>query len=53
LGQAGAVVLAAREPEVADLRGAVGGEQDVGRLQVAVDDAAGVGRLDGPGQGRQ
>jgi hypothetical protein len=44
------VVEALGQAEVSHLRLAVGGEQDVGRLQVAVDHALVVGGLDGPGQ---
>ena len=39
-----------RHAEVADLGPAVAGQQDVGRLQVAVDDALLVGVVDGAGQ---
>ncbi len=38
-----------RQAEIRDLGRAVGGEQDVGRLEVAVDDPALVGGLDGLG----
>ena len=41
---------ALRHAEVADLGPAVVGQQDVRRLQVAVDDAALVGVVDGAGQ---
>jgi len=49
---AGLAVEPPGEAEVADLRRAVGGQENVRRLQVAVDDAALVGRVDGPGQRR-
>ena len=39
------------QAEVGDVRLVVGVEQDVGRLQVAVQDALLVGVLDGPGDG--
>jgi hypothetical protein len=38
------------QPEVGDFRLALFGQQDVGRLEVAVDDACFVGVLDGPRQ---
>ena len=41
------------QAEVGDVRVAVGVEQDVGRLEVAVQDAALVGVVDRPGDGRQ
>ena len=41
------------QAEVGDLGHAVRGEQDVGRLEVAVDDPGLVGDVDGPGQGGQ
>ena len=37
-----------RQTEVSDLRHAVGRQQDVGRLQVAVEDAVGVGEMHRP-----
>jgi hypothetical protein len=37
-------------PKIADLRRAVGGQQDVGRLQVAVDHAAPMRVVGGAGQ---
>ena len=40
------------QAEVGDLGHAVGGEEDVGRLEVAVDDPGLMGGVDGPGQGR-
>ena len=52
-GEAGLAIQPPGQPEVADLGRAVGGEEDVGRLQVAMHDPAPVGRLDGFGQGRQ
>jgi len=39
------------EPEVADLGGPGLGHQDVGRVEVAVDDPGAVGDVDGPRQG--
>jgi hypothetical protein len=50
LGQARAAFQAPGQPEVADLGRAVGGQQDVARLQIPVDDPARVSRLGGPGQ---
>jgi hypothetical protein len=47
LGETGAVE-GKREPEVAKFGGAVGGEPDVSRLEVAVDDALAVGVLQRP-----
>ena len=41
------------QPEVGDARAAVGVDEDVGGLQVAVEDAARMGRLDGLGHLRQ
>jgi hypothetical protein len=38
------------QPEIRDLGDAVGGEEDVGGLQVAMDDAAPVGMVHGAGQ---
>src|SRR5262249_57899263 len=40
-----------RQAEVSYLRRAILGEQDVGRLEVSVDDVLVVGRLRGPGEG--
>ena len=52
-GEAGLAFHPSGQPEVADLGGAIGGEEDVGRFQVAMHDPAPVGRLDGLGQGAQ
>ena len=49
-GQRRLVVKVPRQPEIGDLGRAVGGEQDVGRLQVAVHDPGLVRRLHGLGQ---
>ena len=49
-GQPRPIIQAPGQPEVRDLGGAVGGQEDVTRLQVAVDDPAVVGRLDGLSQ---
>ena len=49
-GQGRLSVEVPRQPEIGDLGRAVGGEQDVGRLQIAVHDPALVGRLHGLGQ---
>ena len=40
------------QPEVGDLGDAVGGQEHVGRLEVAVDDPGLMGGVNGPGQGR-
>ena len=52
-GQPRPIVQPPGQPEVGDLGGAVGGQEDVARLQVAVNDTAVVGRLDGLRQRRQ
>ena len=41
------------QAEIGDLGHAIRGEQDVARLEVAVDDAGLVGQLDGSGERRQ
>ncbi len=50
LRPAGRVVQVLGQAEVGDLGRAVGGEQDVGRLQIPVDDTALVGAMDRAGQ---
>ena len=47
---AGIVLQPLGQAEVGDLRGAVARHQDVGRLEVAVDDSHRVGRAHRPGQ---
>jgi hypothetical protein len=42
-----AVAVGLRQAEIEDLDGAVFGQEHVGRLQVAVDDAAGVRGVEG------
>ena len=49
-GQGRLSVEVPRQPEIGDLGRAVGGEQDVGRLQIAVHDPAPVRHLHGLGQ---
>lgn len=52
-GEVGLAIQPPGQPEIADLGRAVGGEEDIGRFQVAMHDPAPVGRLDRFGQGRQ
>ena len=51
-GQGAPALQAPGQAEIRHLRRAVRGEQDVGRLEIAVHDAALVRRVDGVGQGR-